>query len=437
MPGVALGFPLLLISLSFFNIVSAFTFSYTPPTQCDPFTLSWSGGTPPFDITLIPEIDSPRKFTTSSFPENGSFTLQLPLPASKKFVVVMSDSTGFAAGGVSELLTVGSSITQASCSTDVPTLSFLFDLPTDIVQCQPYNVTWDTAAVLPVTITGVIPMGKPAQLISGNISDFFVWEDVNVPQGTSILFFVTDSEGRFGGTSHIYQVGSSSDNSCINSSSPQSTTGGPTATSSTTQSGSSATAAPNATVTVTPSTGISAAAIGGAVVGGLVACLILGTLVTFFFRTYLPSKRSHSSYPPDPPSTGRYPLPPNDSFHRHSANPLSDFSHGQYGSQGGAPPNWTTFSSSTHLANDYGTEPLTAASSVHAGYPQNTAALSQSALLSPAAPSGFNGKSTQSVKSSDYPPTRPARFILHTDAEDEEIELPPQYKERPHDPSLH
>jgi hypothetical protein len=92
--------------------------------------LNWS------DLLLSQELDSPRKSSITSYPENGSFTLQLPLKAGHSFVVSMSDASGFATGGISDLYTVGASISGDDCTTDTPALSFLFDLPSPLNQCK-------------------------------------------------------------------------------------------------------------------------------------------------------------------------------------------------------------------------------------------------------------------------------------------------------------
>ena len=275
------------------------------------------------------------------------------------------------------------------------------------------------------------------QLTSTGTSNVFTWNQASVQENTTIIFFVTDSEGRFGGSSSFLTVGNSSDSSCLNAQSPQTTSessqGTPTASNTALPGGSSTSGAPQATVTIAPSKGVSAAAIGGAIAGALVACLIIGSLVAFFFRTYLPTRRAASRYSRNPSFSGDAPLPPNQ---RYSSNPLTDFTQHPYGSQGASPSNWTTFSSSNAaFGGEYVAEPFST-SSVHGRYPQSTAALSQNTLLTPAVPApGSQRPSHTSKKSLDYPPNEPARFILHTDVE-ETIELPPQYRERSQQPKL-
>lgn len=277
-------------------------------------------------------------------------------------------------------------------------------------------------------VQGLIPLGKFVQLTSGTDSDFFLWDPVNIPSGTRVIFFLTDNEGRFGGSSHVLVVGDSSDNSCINAQSPQSTTaaGNPS-------SGNpglpSSTSAPQTTVTVAPNKGTNAAAIGGAVAGGLVACLILGTLATFFFRTYLPHKRAASRYSRNPSFYSNSDMPGGDHRQPHSGNPLAQMSPGGGNSSAA---HWATFSSSEGLGvgSEYAVEPFTP--SVYEQHPQgvNGPGVSQNISSAGLTTYSLQTPSKSSESSMDYPPSRSARFILHTDAEDGLTELPPQYNDR-------
>ncbi|KAI0932082.1 hypothetical protein AcW1_000697 [Taiwanofungus camphoratus] len=97
-----------------------FTFSYGNPTQCDDFSVSWTGGTPPFQLSLIPAFDVPL---TTSIPSSnfsngkGSFQVQLPFAQKQQILVVMSDASGFASGGISNVLSVGPSTSGSQCNT--------------------------------------------------------------------------------------------------------------------------------------------------------------------------------------------------------------------------------------------------------------------------------------------------------------------------------
>ena len=74
-----------------------------------------------------------------------------------------------------------------------------------------------------------------------------------MPAGTTIVFFLTDAAGHFGGSSHVDQVDESGNSGCINVQPPMSTansaSGGPTAPG---VAASPAASAPAATVTLGP-----------------------------------------------------------------------------------------------------------------------------------------------------------------------------------------
>ena len=65
----------------------------------------------------------------------GTFATQLPIEEGKRFLVVMSDTTGFGTGGVSQLLTVGQS-TGGNCNTTDPGPEFFWDAPGTLGQCR-------------------------------------------------------------------------------------------------------------------------------------------------------------------------------------------------------------------------------------------------------------------------------------------------------------
>ncbi|KAF8527843.1 hypothetical protein BU17DRAFT_81088 [Hysterangium stoloniferum] len=433
----------ILLSLSFVVATRAFTFTYTPPTECDPFTISWQGGQAPFEILLVPAFDSPRNFSVPSLPDGNAFTLQLPLLAGRKFLVTLSDVSGFASGGVSDILTVGASTTGAVCSTDVPHLNFLFSIDSPLQQCAPLTISGYSNAVQPVTLTGLVPLGTSVQILSTVGSTSLVWNPANIPAGTNVVFFLVDSQGNFGGSSNITQAAASANNGCINAQSPHSTadanSGGPAAISQTvtqgtpTSTGSDSTMPTQSTVTSTSGQRVSPAAIGGAVVGCLVAILLLGTLSMFFLRTYLPSKRDHSRFSRRYSATGmqRGPMPP---INYTAHNPLAAYGpvayHSTVNSPGAPSSQWTTFSSSTG-DNSYITEPFEVpANAIPLSYPHSTREPTHEVNHSDPLQGGHLASSTWSSKSAAGPPSqRPTRFILHTDAE-EAVELPPQYSDR-------
>lgn len=243
------------------------------------------------------------------------------------------------------------------------------------------------------------------------------------------------------------QVGAGN-NACINDQSPMSTansaSGGPTATG---RAGSPATSAPTATVTLT-SNRASPAVIGGAVAGGLVALLILGSLLVFFFQNYRPRKGATASVANRLShrfSTGNRPrgrIPSVDLLQPNSANPLNQTPPNGYDAQDMPPSHWTTFPATP--GNDYVARPYMVPAS-SAGYFSDAAATengwhdSRSNFSPPPMPAEPSAAQTRDSKTPGGPPSRrPTRLVLHTDAEDaEEIELPPQYIDRSSHPERH
>lgn len=97
-----------------------------------------------------------------------------------------------------------------------------------------------------------------------------------------MIFFMTDSQGRQGGSSDVRIVGFSDDSSCLTGLSPSSTQSPPGA--SQTAPSSTASSKPPTSSTSTPSNGISIAAIAGTVIGALLFLAVVITLGLFFLR---------------------------------------------------------------------------------------------------------------------------------------------------------
>lgn len=152
-----------------------FTFTYTTnPSQCEAFAVSWQGMTstqsscqrpncahrPQGGMRLYSHIHRGkctwvntfhRKLLTqlhiyaqslpvsipSSSVSNGRGFYQLPLPvkANQQLVVVMSDSSGFASGGISDVVTVDQPQDNAACEISSLAESSVF------VQIQ-YRAVW-------------------------------------------------------------------------------------------------------------------------------------------------------------------------------------------------------------------------------------------------------------------------------------------------------
>ncbi|OAX37825.1 hypothetical protein K503DRAFT_866598 [Rhizopogon vinicolor AM-OR11-026] len=252
---------------SFLSAVHAFTVG--TPTQCDDLAVSWTGGQAPFQIMVTPFSPS-QPFHNISVPASafsngkGSYSIpQFPFKDGTQFLLTISDNTGFGSGGTSTILTVGPPIANNNCNTTISPPDFFFSTPLQLQQCNDYSFTTYDGAVLPVTITGLIPGGEFVSLYGTGSS--YTWV-ADVAAGTNLIFFMIDSQGRQGGVSPLNTVQPLlSNSSCLNINSPSSTTSAPSQTSS------QSTPSDNSTATV----GI----IAGATVGGvvlLVLSIILG-----------------------------------------------------------------------------------------------------------------------------------------------------------------
>lgn len=402
-------------------MAKAFNVSVGTATECAPFTISWTGGQSPFQISIFPVYDVPRFYSvpSSAYSGNqGSYTIsQLPLSQGKKFVLTISDATGFATGGTTDVIQVAGSTSSSACNTTSPSLSYTFNLPSSLQQCAPYVFNGYQGATLPVTFLGLIPGGEAFVLQSGVTTTSYTWT-ANIQAGTSIIFAMLDAQNKTGGSSDLETVQLSNDASCLSSSSPSSTASIP-------QSSQTGSSSPTSS-----STKLSTATIIGIVGGGLVALAALVFLGVFLIRK---RRKSHSMYTlatsrnapllhsgelHDDPGTSTnahvYPFP----YQRDHVRP--SLSSGQ-----------TTPGMPNRALQDAYSLPRTSTSfaqgSVSTGTP-NFAPYSD-ADMSP--PSSTRGKGSMTVMAA------PTQFILHTDAEDvppaasRVIELPPQYSERP------
>ncbi|KAG7099141.1 hypothetical protein E1B28_001012 [Marasmius oreades] len=394
-----------------FTITNAFSFTHGLPTQCDSLNISWTGGTAPFYLLLTPVYGTPRNIsiTESTFSNgNGSFSLQLPFPQDHKFLITMSDVTGFASGGNTEVLTVGPS-NGGSCNTTDPGVGFTYELNSALQQCRTFTFSGYPQAVQPVTMMGIVPGGTSFVFQPPTNSDSYDWV-TNVYNGTSMIFLMVDSKGRQGGSSDIRTVSASDDVSCINSNSPSSTMiGSPTSTGT----GTSPTSTPSDSKSSTP-----IAAIAGTVIGGLIFLAVAITLGLFFLKRRKDSRlhnrwddgtdfRRHSERirtDIDPAGPLYTPTPyTSNPFFSPSEVEVNNHIHGSSRSYDALP----------HSATDI--NPFTA---------QNVAPSISAAQ-----------KKASMAGSTSY---KPSRFIVHTDAEDvppqqeeeETVELPPVYSER-------
>ncbi|KAI9065827.1 hypothetical protein FKP32DRAFT_1567095 [Trametes sanguinea] len=460
-----------------------FTFTYGAATQCDDFSVSWTGGTPPYQLTLALPYGSYR---TLDIPADnysngkGSFTATLPFAAAKQFLAIMSDSTGFATGGVSKLITVGKPSGQNSCNTTDPGVDFTFETNSFLGQCLTYTFDHYEGAVQPFTVTGIIPGGTVFPLTAPVGSASFDWV-VNVKSGTPIVFMGSDSKGRNGGCGQVLNVGLSDDATCLTKNSPAVVAHPPTQTkpatskpsASKTQTGTVSTSA-TASATAAPDDGSSSKTSGGTIAGAIIGCLIgafvVGTLIWFYLRrrrgTSLLSTGKVGGF------FGKFQKKEVDLMHDPGLPPPAAVSpYPLYHPQGGSHADVSTPNSTVNLlGNGAGDaarmDPYRASASAYA---PSTAMFAQAAPPSatgshfsafpPAAPFVDNrgsfqqdgsvasweqdGTVTSSMRRkaaaagvSPYAPS--TRFILHTDIEDdpppppedEVIELPPQYTPR-------
>ncbi|KAG2350290.1 hypothetical protein BDR05DRAFT_833857, partial [Suillus weaverae] len=412
----------------------AFSVTVGTPTQCDDLSVSWTGGQAPFEILLTPVFKVPRNISvpTSAFSNGkGSYTIpQLPYSNGTQFLLTMSDATAFGSGGTSPILKVGSPVAKNNCSTTGPSVDFTFDLPTSLQQCNGYVFDNYDNAVQPITITALIPGGE-SLILHPPAGPNYTWP-VDVSAGTTLVFVMTDSQGRQGGSSDLETVTLSNDATCLSSNSPSSTASVP----------SSTTASTSASVSPTSNQSTSSksntATIASAAIGCVVALAALVSLGMFLLR-----KRRASR-----------PLYVMSSSKRHSRRlPSADLDHerSQYGHVPPIYPFPYQADSVSHL-----TPPIHPATQSHLTSP-STGSL---ALSDPHTPfsqtkhsrqisnsdsfAGYGDAGGSSMSSAGrrkaamagqtaYKPS--TRFILHTDVEDVVpddngiVELPPQYSE--------
>ncbi|THV07711.1 hypothetical protein K435DRAFT_959773 [Dendrothele bispora CBS 962.96] len=428
---------------SLFCFAQAFSFTHTDPTSCDDLTISWTGGTEPFYLSLIPVFGTPRNISipSSSFSDGkGSFSTQLAFSENQKFLIAMSDQTGFASGGDTSVLQVGAS-KGGSCNTTDPGVSFSFELNSALTQCRTFTFSAYDNAIQPVQIIAMIPGGESVVLNPPQGPTSFDWT-VNVFNGTQLLFLMMDAQGRPGGSSDVRTVSSSDDTSCINGNSPSSTAQ-PTASSTSTNSPGASPSESSSSSNKTP-----IGAIAGTVIGALVFLAVAITLGLFFLRrrqsrdhpeqrVQRHSRRMRSEVdllatgpPPDPypyspyagtmtpaintPATQTFPSyngsQPSDPFGSDAFSRSSVItSHTQHTQQ--------PMSLSDHTTASHGMSPFTAGDSRSSQY--STPGQRKAAMA---------GVSNH----------KPSRYVMHTDMEDtpavpeedEVIELPPQYSER-------
>ncbi|KAG8746694.1 hypothetical protein FRC10_003998 [Ceratobasidium sp. 414] len=264
--------------------VAAFSFVFTAPIQCGDLTVTWTGGTAPYYLLITPLFSTPHNLTIPDSAYNGTHgsyttTLRVTGQASqRRFLLTMSDTTGFGTGGTSGLLTAGVDGNSQSCNLTDPGTDFTYQLNSALQQCRPYRWEGYTGAVQPVTIYGLIPLGKTF-ILSPPVADSYTW-NANVASGTNIVFIMVDSQGRQGGSTDFYTVSASDDSSCINSNSPGSTA----------QSTAVATASSSPTSSPSGTTN-NATVIGASIAGAGVLLIALASLIWFILQRKQPRRR--------------------------------------------------------------------------------------------------------------------------------------------------
>ncbi|XP_006454672.1 hypothetical protein AGABI2DRAFT_189915 [Agaricus bisporus var. bisporus H97] len=386
----------------------------------------------------------------------GRFSFPLNFNRSQSIMFAMGDATGVTSGGITDVFTVGSaSESSPSCNTTDPGVDFFFSTNSKLIQCKDFEFSLFPNAVQPITILVTVANGESFYLRPPP-GDPFVWK-ANLTSGSSVLFTMTDSRNRVGGTSELNIVGDSDDSSCLRqlspSAAPTRTPPAPTSTSTPTQ-------------TQSDGKRNNIGLIVGASIAGVVAIAIIAVLIYFI------SKRSSRKGPKAIDLTGGEPdsstgllsfgqqqtrnpaMNPFSSSHDSTITPYS------IGSPAGA-----SMMGSNSMGNLSAAAGIGAASGVgavaaqgrqarmiakHEAIQQDTYQTyldpynspyeqSQSAASSSSAyqttfnsPSGPSSTSTRKSTMESSAQLTPRRFIVHTDIEDEPIELPPMYSERTH-----
>ncbi|KAG2369388.1 hypothetical protein BDR07DRAFT_1604686 [Suillus spraguei] len=431
--------------ISFFSAARAFSVTVGTPTQCDDLTVSWTGGQAPFEILLTPVFEVPQNISVpeSAFSNGkGSYTIsQLPFWNGTQFLLTMSDATAFGSGGTSPVLKVGNPVAKNNCNTTGPSVDFTFDLPSSLQQCNGYTFDDYDNAVQPVTITALIPGGESLVLYPP-IGPSYTWI-ADVSAGTTLVFLMTDSQGRQGGSSDLEIVTLSNNDTCLSSNSPSSTASVASSTAASTAASTTASTPAGVSPTSSQSTSSSSntATIAGAVIGSVIALAALASLSMFLLRK---RRASRSPYVMSFSKRHSRRLPSTDLDHEDNqyghVPPIYPFPYQEHSVSHLAPPIHPATQS--HLANPS----APSADSFALGDPRTPFNQTQHSrqVSNPDSFAGYGDAGGSSMSSTGrrkaamaghtaYKPS--TRFILHTDVDDVApdengvVELPPQYSE--------
>jgi len=132
----------------------SFTINNTPQQRSNLNISIIGSGLPPYSAVIVPygPTTLPNNVdvrTILDIPFGGistSTSFKLTYPENSQFVVVVSDSTGFGAGGASIVLEVQTGSSNSSCYGDTnASLPFTFSTTPDneLTQCTPTRIYWD------------------------------------------------------------------------------------------------------------------------------------------------------------------------------------------------------------------------------------------------------------------------------------------------------
>ena len=235
-----LSFPWLFIFLVFapHSALSVFEYvAYSRARQCDPFTISFSGGqlpaALPLTLTAVPFNSTPISFTVpesawDNSTNSGSYTTFLPLSARVSFVASLDDAAGDNAALISDVIQVLPS-TDASCIPANQTILAPLRLADNAVsQCSPFNVMQNTSSldhtlsVRVLTPTSLSFSLQRTKFYSSQGVDTFTYI-MNVASGLRVALLFDDGQGNRQ-VSDLISVGRSVSNSseCLRTSSASS-----------------------------------------------------------------------------------------------------------------------------------------------------------------------------------------------------------------------
>ncbi|KAG8219750.1 hypothetical protein J3R82DRAFT_722 [Butyriboletus roseoflavus] len=294
-------------------------------------------------------------------------------------------------------------------------------IPETYLDISPYTFNQYDGAILPVTITGFVPDGSSFFIHPPSTGTSFTWI-ADVAAGTTIIFTMTDAQGRSGGSSDTEVVALSNNASCLTSNSPTSTV---SSVSSSTSAATSSTSSPTQT-----SSGVSTNTIVGAAVGAVVAVTVIIALAIFYLKRH---RYGRSSYGLAPAWHSRRPnsveLDPGIDNFQHP--PIYPFPYQIDSASHLAPPTIPGSSLTSPTA------PSVHASELPYTHQRHSRANSNTESFAPSGEVASSSMSSNARRKAGMTIYHPTRFILHTDAEDhgpgdeaEVVELPPQYSER-------